>query len=76
MTARALPPEALTPTASSALVIQVPYRRVTEDEPVPQPLGVPDLPHGIEYDRWVGLVRAAPRSTFADSLDLLDIDDE
>jgi hypothetical protein len=31
---------------------------------------------GIDYSRWTGLVRPAPREAFADRLDLLDILDD
>jgi hypothetical protein len=45
-----------------------------EDELV---VGAPDLPEGIDYDRWVGLVNPASRERFADRLDLLEtLDDD
>jgi hypothetical protein len=74
MTPVALPPETvMTPTASSALVFQAPYQRGFDPAELTEILiGPPDLPGGIDYDRWVGLVKPAPREAFADPLDLID----
>jgi hypothetical protein len=33
----------------------------------------PDLPEGIDYERWARLVKPVPREAFADSLDLLNL---
>ena len=66
-------PVLFTQTGSSALVFQAPYRRAFDPAELTDVLvGAPEIPDGIDYDRWVGLVRPAPRAAYADSLELTD----
>jgi hypothetical protein len=62
------PPQYQPPTASATgNLVFVAY----DDE-----LTGSDLPQGIDYDRYTGLVRPAPRGTFQDPLDLADLFDD
>jgi hypothetical protein len=39
-------------------------------------LGAPEIPGGIDYDRWTENISPASRSAFRDSSDLLDFEDD
>jgi hypothetical protein len=72
-----LPPEYQTVTAASPGVVEVVYFRPEADEDaLVEPLGPSDFPEGIDYDRWVHVVRPSPREAFADPLDFPDLFDD
>jgi hypothetical protein len=72
-----LPPSYQLMTASSAIVVYHEFRsEVDVNDLVHPPLGAPDFPGGIDYDRWARVVRPSPRSAFGDPLDLVDLFDE
>ena len=56
-------------TVSSAIVIS---ERQSYSADIAVSTDGPDFPQGIDYGRWIGVVRPSPREAFADPLDLLD----
>jgi hypothetical protein len=69
----ALPPEYQPTTASSAIVVALAHHGSGTE--ALQVIGPPDFPEGIDYDRWLHVVRPSPREAFADALDLDLVDD-